>query len=140
MYTIYLNGLEHQLRKIKITRYTKILVNFNAFILFAFSLAFYIKSLQGCTYEIYRCLWGKGFEFFVSKKDECVFASFSATILFFLSIHKFITKIILIPIIIIYPIMFYFNTGNDLFKHGNYNTFVFFLTFFFIFPSMEYCY
>ena len=140
MYSIYLTPLEQQLRKIKFTRYTKILVNFNSFILFAFSLAFYIKSLQGCKYEIYKCLWGQGYEFFISKKDECVFASFSATILFFLSIHKFITRIVLIPILIIYPIMFFFNTGNDLDKHGNYNTFVFFLTFFFIFPSMEYCY
>ena len=140
MYNIYLITLEQKLRKIKITPYTKHLINFNSFILFAFSLAFYIKSLQGCSYAFYRCLWGKGYAFFESKKDECVFASLAATSLFFCAIHKYITRTILIPIITIYPIMFYFNQGNDLRKHGNYNTFVFCLTFIILYSFLEYSY
>ena len=98
MYNIYLISLEQKLRKIKITPYTKYFINFNCFVLLAFSFAFYIKSLQGCSYAVYRCLWGKGYAFFESKKNECVFSSLVTTSLIFCGIHKYITRTILIPI------------------------------------------
>ena len=43
----------------------------------------------------------------------------------FLAIHKIITRLFLIPIIIIYTILFLLNRGNSLSEHGIYNTIVF---------------
>jgi hypothetical protein len=54
-----------------------------------------------------------------------IYCSILISIILFLSFHKIITRIFVIPIVIIYPILFSCNRGNSLSEHGIYNTIVF---------------
>ena len=118
-------GVNNNLKKYDKTGFIHLFIHLNCLFFFIFSIGFYVKSLGGCYGATYECITGRNLNFLYKKYYEMIYCSILISIILFLSFHKIITRLFVIPIIIIYPILFLCNRGNSLSEHGIYNTIVF---------------
>ena len=118
-------GVNNKLKKYDKTGFIHLFIHLNCLFFFIFSIGFYVKSLGGCYGATYECITGRNLNFLYKKYYEMIYCSILISIILFLSFHKIITRIFVIPIVIIYPILFSCNRGNSLSEHGIYNTIVF---------------
>ena len=118
-------GINPNLKKFDKTGFIHLFIHLNCLFFFVFSIGFYFKSLGGCSGATYECITGKNLNFLYKKYYEMLYCSILISSMIFLAIHKIITRLFLIPIIIIYTILFLLNRGNSLSEHGIYNTIVF---------------
>ena len=118
-------GVNHKLKKYDKTGFIHLFIHLNCLFFFIFSIGFYVKSLGGCDGATYECITGRNLNFLYKKYYEMIYCSTLISIILFLSFHRIIIRIFIIPIVIIYPILFLCNRGNSLSEHGIYNTIVF---------------
>jgi hypothetical protein len=118
-------GVNNKLKKYDKTGFIHLFIHLNCLFFFIFSIGFYVKSLGGCDGATYECITGRNLNFLYKKYYEMIYCSILISIILFLSFHKIITRLFVIPIVIIYPILFSCNRGNSLSEHGIYNTIVF---------------
>ena len=118
-------GVNHKLKKYDKTGFIHLFIHLNCLFFFIFSIGFYVKSLGGCEGATYECITGRNLNFLYKKYYEMIYCSTLISIILFLSFHRIIIRIFIIPIVIIYPILFLCNRGNSLSEHGIYNTIVF---------------
>ena len=118
-------GVNHKLKKYDKTGFIHLFIHLNCLFFFIFSIGFYVKSLGGCDGATYECITGRNLNFLYKKYYEMIYCSTLISIILFLSFHRIIIRIFIIPIVIIYPILFSCNRGNSLSEHGIYNTIVF---------------
>ena len=121
--------------------YMKFILYMNYFIFLVLSISLYLSSLGGCNKEEYFCLSDfKSLNYLYQKATECVISSVLTTIIIILVVHKLIHYLFIIPVILIYLILFNVYKGYDLANHSSYNSLVFIIVFILCFLSFEYSY
>ena len=121
--------------------YMKFILYMNYFIFLVLSLSLYLSSLGGCHKEEYFCLSDfKSLSYLYLKATECVISSVLTTIIIILVVHKLIHYLFIIPVVLIYLILFNVYQGYDLANHSSYNSLVFIIVFILSFLSFEYSY
>ena len=90
--------------------------------LYIISIILYYNSILGCPYRQVICLSYIGIKFFTERAWLCIFCCYVLALIYNLSIIKFIHYSYAIFITFFYIINFFIFTGNDLYRHGTYNS------------------